>query len=219
MKFRQAYGLVFSVALIAATVSSCSVIADAPNNPSTVQNVGQYYYPLEKIGIQYCYLRKTPLGSDTVQMTMMGNDAQPAALTNNMACFSADLHKAGSFTNNLYFSVSDSEAFSVGKTFCAAGNNYWLDLKAPLTEHQQWTFYTSSYYSPGFVTATVLRRGAKLKMPDGRVFDDVTQVSYVSSNADTTVKWFARGVGLIYTSSNHTDYDFGDQLWFINPSK
>ncbi len=219
MKFFQAFGFAFSTALIAVGVSSCSVIADAPYTPSSVQNVGQYYYPLEKIGIQYCYLRKSPYGSDTVKMTMMGYDAQPAALTNNMACFSADLHKEGSFTNNLYFSVSDSEAYSVGKTSCSAGNNYWLDLKAPLTEHQQWTFYTSSYYSPGLVTATVLRRGVKLKMPDGRLFDDVTQISYVSSKADTTVKWFARGFGLIYTSSNHTDFDFGDQLWFINPSK
>ncbi len=218
MKFRQAYGFIFSLALTAAAVSSCSVIADAPTTPSAIQNVGQYYYPLEKIGIQYCYLRKAPSGTDTVKMTMMGNDPQPTP-TNNMACFSAGLHSEGLLTNSLYFSVSDSEAFSVGKTFCAAGNNYWLDLKAPLTEHQQWTFSTSSYYSPGLVTATVLHRGAKLKMPDGRVFDDVTQVSYVTSNADTTVKWFARGVGLIYTSSNHTDYDFGDQLWFINPTK
>ena len=53
-----------------------------------------------------------------------------------------------------------------------------------------------------------------MKMPDGKIYDDVTEVLY-TSKSDSTIKWFARGTGLIYSSSNVTDSDFGAEMSLV----
>ncbi|HYM19372.1 MAG TPA: hypothetical protein VEW28_00035 [Candidatus Kapabacteria bacterium] len=203
---------------VSATLASCSVADAPPNSPAPVKNVADYYYPLSDVGMQYAYLRTTNIGSDTVRLKMQGNDAMSSAIGNTQ-CFAADLYKIGAFQSDLFFAVNDSEAYTLGTISCGTLGGYWLDLKTPLTEHLQWTFTTNGSYASITVTATVIHRGLKMKMPSGMTFDDVTEVLYVTNNADTTTKWFARGVGMVYSTSNQSDNYFGSQMKFISEIK
>src|SRR5207247_1919925 len=118
------------------------------------------------------------------------------------------------YLNNFFYKMNDSEAYTLGSVSCFGTNQNWLDLKAPLLAGQTWTFTNSngSFYVNQTFTATVTHRGVKMKMPDGRIFDDVAEVTYVSSTGDSTVKWFAKGSGLIYSTSKDPDSDFGQEM-------
>jgi hypothetical protein len=204
--------------LIAALLSSCSSLVDpVPNSPAAVTKVEDYYLPLKNIGASYAYCRKNLTSIDTVFMTMQGKDAT-SVMFGNEQCYATDMTK----TNNrplfdYYFVMNDSEAYTLGKVSCFGADKYWLDLKAPLMVGQKWTFSNSNgnYYPTDVYTASVTRRGVKMKMPDGVVYDDVAEVIYTSKAGDSTVKWFAKGVGLIYSTSKKPDSDFGQEMRLV----
>lgn len=201
----------------AVTVSSCSLV-DAPQSDEAITDVSQYYYPLTEIGSSFSYSRISAEGTDTIMMTMQGNDAE--AFTKGIGqCYAVGVSNEDEFNSDLYFVVNDSEASTLGNISCSDDRSRWIDLKSPLAEGQVWTFNTGNYYSPATVTATVVRRGAQMKMQDGGVFDDVTEVRYVSAVADTTTKWFARGVGLIYSTSTRSENYFGSAIRLIRSSR
>lgn len=202
--------------LLAAGLASCG-IADAPEHPAPITNVSQFYFPLSDVGVSFAYCRATSIGTDTVRMTMNGRDQTTVGQSPDRRCYAVGISNRDQFHSDLYFVVNDSEAATVGSVSCGSGGATWLDLKSPLTEGQQWQFNTGNFYSPELVTATVTRRGAQMKMPAGQVFDDVTEVQYVTAESDTTVKWFARGVGLIYSSSTRPDAYFGSEMKYIGP--
>lgn len=205
-----------SLLIIAFAAIGCNAIVDTPSQSAQpVTHVEDYYLPLKNIGTSYAYCRKSPYGADTVWMTMQGNDNN-ALMLGNQACYSTDVLNPGSYLSNYYFAMNDSEAYTLGKVSCGGTDKLWLDLKAPLIVGQTWEFHNSkgSYYIDNRITATVKRRGAQMKMPDGKIYDDVTEVLY-TSKSDSTVKWFARGVGLIYSSSNVIDSDFGAEMRLV----
>ncbi len=203
----------FSLLVIILGAIGCSSIVDSvPQAPGPVTHVEDYYLPLKSIGISYAYCRKSATGADTLLMTMQGNDPS-ALLAGNKACYSTDLSKTNLYLDNYYYAMNDSEAYTLGTISCSGTDKYWLDLKAPLMVGQTWKFYnTSGSFSQ--YTAKVTRRGVQMKMPDGKTYGDVTEVIY-TSQGDSTVKWFARGVGLIYSTSNTPDTDFGEEMWFV----
>jgi hypothetical protein len=202
----------FSAILIA---SGCSSIADpTPSAPAAVMHIQDYYLPLNNSGSSLTYCVKTTTGADTVQMLMQGVNS-----TDKMRgglCYSTYMSRANQRIFNYYYTMNDSEAYSLG-TSCMGENSSWLDLKTPLAIGQQWTFDNSggSFYINKTYTATVTRRGATMKMPDGKTYSDVTEVIY-SSGADSTVKWFAKNVGLIYTTSKNPNSDFGQEMRLLD---
>ena len=203
-------------AIIMGTIG-CTGIVDSPQ-PSTlpVTHVEDYYLPLKSVGTSYSYCRKSPIGADTVAMTMKGND-ESGLMLGNQVCYSTDLSNTNRYLNNYYYSMTDSEAYTLGKVSCSGTDKYWLDLKAPLTVGQTWKFNNShgSSYSNTIYTARVSRRGVQMKMPDGNIYNDVAEIVYTSKAGDSTVKWFAHGVGLIYSSSTNPDSDFGQEMWLV----
>ena len=215
--FRNILSLFSLLAIAPLAINSCSVADAPPSSAAPVRNVSDYYYPLSNVGTQYAYLRTSIVGSDTVHLKMQGGDAMPMTI-NNSQCYAADLFKDGSFQSDVYFAQNDSEAFTLGTLSCGTIGGYWLDLKAPLNEGQHWSFFTSSSYTSVKITATVVHRGLTMKMPSGKTFDDVTEVRYVGDNADTTTKWFARGVGMVYSNSNRSDNYFGSEMRYLSES-
>jgi hypothetical protein len=211
MKFFLAFFL-FAALLCAA---GCGSIADsAPASPASVTNVADYYLPLNSIGASYMYCLKINAVSDTVQMLMQGE-----AMVDKMRggkCYSTYMTKANQRIFNYYYTMNDSEAYTLG-TSCTGENSTWLDLKIPMTVGQKWTFDNSggSFYVNNTYTATITRRGATMKMPDGTIFNDVAEVVYTSSGGDSTVKWFAKGVGLIYSTSKNPNSDFGQEMILV----
>ncbi len=213
MKFFIAY----STLVLALVMSGCSAIVDTPPQSALpVAHVEDYYLPLKNVGMSYSYCRKSSYGADTLSMTMQGNDASGLIL-GNQVCYSTDLTKTNRYLNNYYYAMNDSEAYTLGKVSCNGTDQYWLDLKTPLMVGQSWKFNNShgSAYSSTTYTAKVTRRGAQMKMPDGKIFDDVAEIIYTSKSGDSTVKWFAHGVGLIYSTSKNPDSDFGQEMWFV----
>ena len=194
----------------------CSIVDTAPQPSSAVSHVEDYYLPLKNIGISYTYCRKTSFGADTLLMTMQGNDAS-GLMVGNQACYSTDLTRTNFYLNNYYYAMNDSEAYTLGKVSCNGTDKYWLDLKTPLMVGQTWKFSNAhgSSYSSTTYTAKVTRRGAQMKMPDGKIYDDVAEIIYTSKSGDSTVKWFAHGVGLIYSTSKNPDSDFGQEMWLV----
>ena len=195
----------------------CNALVDpAPRSPQAVTHIEDYYLPLKNVGTSYAYCRKSPMGVDTVWMTMEGNDPS-AKMSGNGVCYSTDLTKTNRYLNNYYYAMNDSEAYTLGKLSCSGTDQYWLDLKAPLMVGQTWKFSNTngSYYTESRYTAQVMRRGVQMKMPDGKVFDDVAEVIYTTKSGDSTVKWFARGVGLIYSTSKDPNSDFGAEMRLV----
>ncbi|MEI8135000.1 MAG: hypothetical protein WCH46_07995 [bacterium] len=198
--------------------NGCGAVTDPiPNSPAPVWNVEQYYLPLKNIGASITYCRKTQTTIDTIKMTMQGND-DSGLMLGNQYCYTTDLSKTNSRLFDYYFTMNDSEAYTLGKLSCGQTDKYWLDLKAPLTVGQTWSFSNSngSYYVTNTYTAKVTRRGVTMKMPDGKVYDDVAEIIYASKSGDTTVKWFAKGTGLIYSTSKNPDSDFGKEMRIVN---
>ena len=199
-----------------ASVGCNALVDSAPPSAQPVTHIEEYYLPLRSIGTSYAYCRKSSYGADTVWMTMQGNDASGLML-GNQACYATDMSsQTNKYLNNYYYAMNDSEAFTLGKVSCGNHDKYWLDLKTPLMVGQTWTFKNAngSYYIESFYTATVTRRGFQMKMPDGKIYDDVAEVLY-TSKSDSTVKWFARGVGLIYSTSKKPDSDFGEEMRLV----
>ncbi|MDP4218801.1 MAG: hypothetical protein Q8916_07000 [Bacteroidota bacterium] len=206
-----------AILIVASALVGCNALVDsAPSQQKPVLNIEEYYLPLKSIGTSYAYCRKNSTGADTIWMTMQGNDAS-GLMMGNQACYSADMTKMNLYLNNFYYAMNDSEAYTLGKVSCGNNEKYWLDLKAPLMVGQQWKFNNSngSYYIQSRYTAEVTRRGVQMKMPDGKTYDDVAEVVYTSQSGDSTVKWFARGVGLIYSTSKQPDSDFGEEMRLV----
>jgi hypothetical protein len=202
-----------SLLAISFGIVGCNSLVDSVSpSQQPVTHVEDYYLPLKSIGTSYAYCRKYSSGADTLLMTMKGNDPS-ALMAGNKACYSTDLSKTNLYLNNYYFAMNDSEAYTLGKISCGGTDKFWLDLKTPLMEGQTWKF-TNTNGSYSQYTAKVTRRGVQMKMPDGKMYDDVTEVVY-TSKGDSTVKWFARGVGLIYSTSNTPDSDFGEEMWLV----
>ena len=201
----------------AIALSSCNALVDpAPQALKPVIHIEDYYLPLKSIGTSYAYCRKSSYGTDTIWMTMQGNDASGLML-GDQACYATDMSsQTNQYLNNYFYTMNDSEAFTLGKVSCGNLDKYWLDLKTPLMVGQTWQFDNTngSYYVNFHYTATVTRRGVQMKMPDGKIYDDVAEVIY-TSKSDTTVKWFARGVGLIYSVSKNPDSDFGKEMRLV----
>jgi hypothetical protein len=212
MKFNFFY---FFFAFALGAIGCSGIVDSTPQSPSPVTHVEDYYLPLKSIGTSYAYCRKSSSGSDTLLMTMLGTDYS-SLMVGNQQCYSADFTKTNLYLNNFYFALNDSEAYTLGKVSCSGTDKFWLDLKAPLMVGQTWKFNNSNgnYYTDSHYLAKVTRRGVQMKMPDGKTYNDVTEVIYVSKS-DSTVKWFARGVGLIYSSSNTMDSDFGQEMWLV----
>ena len=207
-----------SVILLGAFASvGCNAIADSTPPPAqAVTHIEDYYLPLKSIGKAYAYCRKSPYGADTVWMTMKGNDASGMML-GNQACYAADMSsQTNQYLNNYYYSMNDSEAFTLGKVSCGNLDKYWLDLKTPLLVGQTWQFDNTngSYYVNFRYTAKVTRRGVQMKMQDGKIYDDVVEIIY-TSKSDSVVKWYARGVGLIYSTSKNLDSDYGNEMRLV----
>jgi hypothetical protein len=205
-----------SLLTVALGAIGCSSFVDpAPSSSKPLSNIEDFYLPLKSIGTSYAYCRKSLSGADTLLMTMQGVD-NSAAMNPNEVCYSTDISQTNLYLTNYYYSMNDSEAYSLGELSCGGSDKYWLDLKAPLTVGQTWKF-NNIYGSSGsgsLYTAKVTRRGVQMKMPDGKLYDDVTEVIYTHAS-DSTVKWFARGVGLIYSTSNTPDSDFGEEMWLV----
>ena len=203
------------LAAVSLSLVACSSLVDPiPPSPSPVMNVQEYYLPLKQIGASFEYCRKFPDRTDTIYMTMRGKDAM-GIMSGDQQCYHMDLSNSSQFLNTYFYSMTDTEAYTIGNLSCfASAPQKWLDLKAPLTVGQIWTFENSngSFYQKNTYTATVTRRDVKMKMPDGRIFDNVAEVTYVSPAADTTVKWFAKGTGLIYSTSKNSNSDFGKEM-------
>ena len=198
--------------------TGCNSLVDpAPQSAQAVTHIEDYYLPLKSIGTSYAYCRKSSYGIDTLWMTMKGNDAAGLML-GDQACYATDMSsQTNQYLNNYYYAMNDSEAYTLGKVSCSGTDKFWLDLKAPLLVGQTWKFKNSngSYYIEKNYTAKVARRGVQMKMPDGKTYDDVAEIIY-TSKSDTTVKWFAHGVGLIYSSSNNPDSDFGNEMQLVD---
>ena len=207
-----------SVILFGAFASSgCNALVDpAPQTAQPVTHIEDYYLPLKNIGTSYAYCRKSSYGTDTLWMRMKGNDASGLML-GNQACYATDMSsQTNQYLNNYYYAMSDSEAYTLGKVSCSGTDKFWLDLKAPLIVGQTWKFKNTngSYYVENNYTAKVTRRGVQMKMPDGKIYNDVVEVIY-TAKSDSTIKWFARGVGLIYSTSKNPDSDFGDEMRLV----
>jgi hypothetical protein len=203
----------FLFATVCGTIGCNSLVDSAPSASQPVLKVEDYYLPLKNIGASFTYCRKTATGADTILMTMQGQDISGVMPGNGM-CYAADLTKTNHRLYDYYYSMNDSEAYTLGKLSCGSTEKYWLDLKAPLTVGQTWKFSNTngSYYLTNYYTAKVSRRGATMKMPDGTIYNDVTEVIYLSQSGDSTVKWFAKGTGLIYCTSKEPDSDFGQEM-------
>ena len=210
--------IIGSVILLGAfAASGCNSLVDpAPQSIQAVTHIEDYYLPLKSIGTSYAYCRKSSYGIDTLLMTMKGNDAAGLML-GDQACYATDMtSQSNQYLNNYYYAMNDSEAYTLGKVSCSGTDKFWLDLKAPLLVGQTWTFKNSngSYYVEKNYTAKVMRRGVQMKMSDGKTYNDVAEVIY-TSKSDTTVKWFARGIGLIYSTSKNPDSDFGNEMQLV----
>jgi hypothetical protein len=205
--------LIFFAAL--GTIGCNAVVDSPPQSPQPVTHIEDYYLPLKNVGVSYLYCRKSSSGADTISMTMQGNDASGVKLGNQF-CYSTDLTKTNSYLNNYYYTMNDSEAYTLGKVSCGGTDEYWLDLKAPLMIGQSWEFKNTNggNSAESDYTAYVTRRGGQMKMPDGKIYNDVAEIIYVSIS-DSTVKWFARGVGLIYSTSKTPNPDFGEEMWLV----
>jgi hypothetical protein len=209
MNVRLDLSALILLAASAVGLNSCG-LTDTAATPAAITNVSQYYFPLASVGTNVAYERTVNGVSDTVRMTMQGRD--PLATASSIGrCYSVNLSNDQQFHSDMFFVVNDSEAYTLGNVSCGVNGDTWLDLKSPLTVGQQWAFNTGNVYYPQMVTATVLRRGVQLKMPNAKVFDDVTEVRYIDSESDTTTKWFARGVGLVYATSTHVDTYLGSE--------
>jgi len=203
------------VTIVLGAYGCSSLVDSAPSTEMTpLTHVEDYYLPLKNIGTSYAYCRKSSAGADTLLMTMQGVDRSTAM--NGSVCYSTDISKTNLYLTNYYYSMNDSEAYSLGELSCGGSDKFWLDLKTPLTLGQTWKFNNvfGSTNATSLYTAKVTRRGVQLKMPDGKLYGDVTEVIY-TCYGDSTVKWFARGIGLIYSTSNTPDSDFGQEMWFV----
>ena len=145
---------------------------------------------------------------------MQGNDAM-GMMRGNKQCYAADL-KTDYFFNSYFFLMNDTEACTLGSISCYGAETKWLDLKAPLMPGQQWTFDQSGMYKKNTYMATVTKRGVQMKMPDGTIYNDVIEVVYTRGASDSTVKWFAKGIGLIYSTSTNPDNDFGQEMRLLS---
>lgn len=188
-------------ALGAAGLASCSLVDSPAESPKPITNVSEFYYQLNNIGSEYSYELRSADSRDTMKLTMGGSEAGMITLDRSR-CYSAATTAAGdNFSIKNYYAMNDSTAYSLGRTNCGLPGRYWVDLKTPLTVGQTWEFDTQDPYTAIEYKALVARRGASMKMPDGKIYDDVAQIIYTSSSQDTIVKYFARGVGLVYSVS------------------
>ena len=212
------YFFVFFLFAAMIGASGCSSVVDpVPPSPQPVMNVADYYLPLTNVGASYAYCVKTSTGADTILMTMQGRDANTAVMPSGQLCYSTDLTRSTYRLFSYYYSMNDSEAYTLGKISCGSPDQYWLDLKAPLMVGQTWKFNNNngSSYVTSFYTAKVTRRGATMKMPDGTIYNDVAEIIYTSSAGDSTVKWFARGTGLLYSTTKQPNSDFGQEMRLV----
>jgi len=209
---------IFASFLFAAALgaSGCNTLVDAPASvPAPVTNVQDYYLPLSNVGTSLMYCLKIDKQPDTIQMLMQGVEMVDKMRGGN--CYSTYMSKANRRIFNYFYTMNDSEAYTLG-TSCMTSNTTWLDLKTPLMVGQKWTFDNSpggSMYISNTYTATVTRRGATMKMPDGTIYNDVAEVVYTSQSGDSTVKWFAKGTGLIYSTTKDPNSDFGQEMILV----
>ena len=192
---------IFLTALGAAVMASCSMVDAVPDEPKPVKSVSEFYYRLGDVGAQYVYELHNTRSRDTIKMTMRGSEAGMIMLDKSR-CYSAGIDFGANFSDKYYYAMNDSIAYNLERSACGLPGKLWVDLKAPLMVGQTWEFSPSDFYQPMKYKALVTRRGAQMKMPDGKIYTDVAEILYASSNQDTIVKYFARGVGLVYSTSN-----------------
>ena len=196
---------IFLAALSAAVMTSCGVVDAVPDEPKPITSVSEFYYRLGSIGAQYVYeihrLNVNLQSRDTMKLTMHGSE-DGMIMLDKSRCYSAGIDFGANFSDKYYYAMNDSIAYNLERSACGLPGKLWVDLKTPLTVGQMWEFSPSNFYQPMRYKALVTRRGAQMKLPDGKIYTDVAEILYTSSNQDTIVKYFARGVGLVYSTSN-----------------
>jgi hypothetical protein len=178
---------------LAPLAASCGMV-DAPTASTTpVTDVKAYYTKLETPKMQYHYTTTyasagaaaTP---NTLEMEMYGRAAYDHL---GMPTYGCDWTFQSGFTTKWYYALSQDSAVDLGDTNFG---EHWTDLKAPLTSNSSWTFTRESGEA---VTAKVTSFGATVNV-NGHEFSDVIAVSYTGNKGTTSVRWFAKDVGMIF---------------------
>jgi hypothetical protein len=188
------------ITLLALTLSSsgCAIVDQNPAKP-TVTDPKAYFYSMDS-GTYYYHI----YGADNrdewedISITMRGRDPKHVGTADSnlyVGTWKDESHYHDSVP--CFFGITKSRALYFGRSMGSQLPMPSVDLQLPLAKDSTWTFYAP----PGMLTtANVTQFDVQLAF-NGVAYPHVIEVTYVTKRgttlANTTVKWFAKGLGLI----------------------
>jgi hypothetical protein len=190
MKHRWLYLVALGLTPLAA---GCGLVDSSPDT-ATVTDVKPYYAKLETSQIQYHYTTSYALAGaaashDTLEMEMYGRALYDYQNMPTYGCNWTFLKNG--YAPHWYYCLSQDSAVDLGDT---SFNEHWTDLKAPLSMGKTWSFARKS---GEVVLAKVTQMGSSVKV-NGREFHDVVAVEYTGDRGTSSVRWFAKDIGMIF---------------------
>lgn len=197
--------LLLAVLAVLPLATGCDGLVDKPAETGAVMDVAPYYAKLRDPGMTYHYTTSFAPKSgiapkpDTLQMEMYGRASYDHL---SMPTYGCDWTFLGSgYAPKWYYCLTADSAVDLGDdTF----NEHWTDLKAPLAKGNSWTF---TRMTGEVVTAKIIEMGSSVRI-NGREFSNVIAVQYSGDKGTTSVRWFAKDIGMIF---GHTEDAGGSQ--------